>query len=106
MEIFFEGITVTEFGLITGVTTLEQLHFVSPDMLVKLYYEGLGRLWVAVEIEEFYYELSFRKKGDKLWLYDEDKNVERPVGRKLETRNDFFIYTRNYGKRNQYRYRY
>jgi hypothetical protein len=102
MEIFYEGITVEEFCIITGVTSLEQIHFVPPQVLVELYYQGLARLWVVVEIEDFYYELNFRKKGEKLWLYDEHKNLERPVGRKLETPTDFFIYTRNYGRRHQY----
>lgn len=106
MELYYDGITVQEFGLVTGVTTLAQLHFVAPQLLLDLYYQGLAHVWVAVEIEEFWYDLSFQLRNGKLWLYDDDKNVSRPVGRKLVTPTDFFVYTRNYGKRNQYRYKY
>jgi hypothetical protein len=103
MEVCFEGTSVEEFGQITGVTSLEQIHFVSPQVLVELYNKGIAQLWVVVEIGEFYYELIYQKKESRLWMLDEDKNIERPVGRKLETPSDFFIYTRNYGKRHMYR---
>ena len=99
LEVCWEGTTVEEFSQLTGIKSVEQLHFVSPPLLVDLYHKGIAALWVTVEAGELYYELLFRKKGDKLYMLDEEEEVVREVGRKLETPVDFFKYTRNYAKK-------
>ena len=96
LEICIEDITVEEFSKLTSITSVEQLHFVSPHTLIELYHQGVSFVSVIYENDDLYYELVFRKKGDKLYMIDEEEDKERVVRKKLEKPGDFISYITNY----------
>lgn|SRR6478735_1008566 len=96
LEISITNTTVAEFSKLSGINTVEQLHFVSPHMLIELFHKGIARLCCMIDNPDYYYELRFYKKNGKLYMIDEEEDINKMVKEKLETPGDFFEFTRNY----------
>ena len=96
LEISITNTTVAEFSKLSGINTVEQLHFVSPHMLIELFHKGIARLCCMIDNPDYYYELRFYKKNGKLYMIDEEEDINKIVKEKLETPGDFFEFTRNY----------
>lgn len=96
LEISISNTTVAEFSKQSGITTVEQLHFVSPHMLIELFHKGVAGLCCMIDNPNYYYELRFHKKNGKLYMVDEEEDIKKVVKEKLETPGDFFEFTRNY----------
>jgi hypothetical protein len=96
LEISISDTTVDEFSKLSGITTVEQLHFVSPYMLIELFHKGVAGLCCMIDNPDYYYELRFYKKNDRLYMVDEEEDIRRIIKQKLETPGDFFEFTRNY----------
>lgn len=96
LEISITNTTVAEFSKLSGINTVEQLHFVSPHMLIELFHKGIARLCCMIDNPDYYYELRFYKKNGKLYMLDEEEDINKIVKEKLETPGDFFEFTRNY----------
>lgn len=96
LEISITNTTVAEFSKLSGINTVEQLHFVSPHMLIELFHKGIARLCCMIDNPDYYYELRFYKKNGKLYMIDEEEDINKVVKEKLETPGDFFEFTRNY----------
>jgi hypothetical protein len=96
LEISITNITVAQFTELSGIKTVEQLHFVSPHMLIELFHKGIARLCCMIDNPDYYYELLFYKKNGKLYMVDDEEDIKRVVRQDLQTPGDFFEYTRNY----------
>jgi hypothetical protein len=96
LEISIADTTVEEFSKLSGIKTVEQLHFVSPHMLIEMFQKGIARLCCMIDNPDYYYELHFYKQNGKLYMIDEEEDIRRLVKQKLETPGDFFEYTKNY----------
>ena len=96
LEISIADITVEEFSKLSGIKTVEQLHFVSPHMLIEMFQKGIARLCCMIDNPDYYYELHFYKQNGKLYMIDKEEDIRRLVKQKLETPGDFFEYTKNY----------
>ena len=96
LEISITDTTVEEFSKLSGIKTVEQLHFVSPYMLIELFHKGIAGLCCMIDNPDYYYELRFYKKNGKLYMVDEEEDIRRLVKQKLETPGDFFEFTKNY----------
>jgi hypothetical protein len=96
LEISISNTTVAEFSRLSGITTVEQLHFVSPHMLIELFHKGIAGLCCMIDNPDYYYELRFHKKNGKLYMTDEEEDIKRLVKQDLQTPGDFFEFTRNY----------
>jgi hypothetical protein len=96
LEISISNTTVAEFSKLSGITTVEQLHFVSPHMLIELFHKGIAGLCCMIDNPDYYYELRFHKKNGKLYMTDEEEDIKRLVKQDLQTPGDFFEFTRNY----------
>ena len=96
LEISITNTTVAEFSKLSGINTVEQLHFVSPHMLIELFHKGIARLCCMIDNPDYYYELRFYKKNGRLYMLDEEEDINKVVKEKLETPGDFFEFTRNY----------
>lgn len=96
LEISITNTTVAEFSKLSGINTVEQLHFVSPHMLIELFHKGIARLCCMIDNPDYYYELRFYKKNGRLYMLDEEEDINKVVKENLETPGDFFEFTRNY----------
>jgi hypothetical protein len=96
LEISIRDITVADFSQLSGIKTVEQLHFVSPHTLIEFFHQGIARICCMIDNPDYYYELLFYKRNGKLYMIDEEEDIKRVVKQNLETPGDFFEFTRNY----------
>jgi hypothetical protein len=99
MELCIEDSTVEKFSKLTGITTVEQLHFASPQLLLELYHQGAAFLSVLYDNGEFCWELTFRKKEGRIHVQDEEEELKWVARKKLEKPADFINYINNYSKK-------
>jgi len=99
MEICIEDSTLEEFSKLTGITTVEQLHFASPHLLLDLYHQGQAFLSVLYDNGDYCWELLFQKKDGKMHVKDEDEELNWVARKKLEKPADFINYITNYSKK-------
>ncbi|MBO9204600.1 MULTISPECIES: hypothetical protein [Niastella] len=99
MEVCIEDITVAHFSQLTGITTVEQLHFVSPHLLLELYIKGAAILSVLYDNGDCCWELVFHRKDGKVHVKDEDDELSWVARKKLEKPADFINYITNYAKK-------
>src|SRR6185436_6751983 len=89
MEIFIEDSTIQDFSDLTGIKTVEQLHFVTPQLLLGLYNQGDAFLSVLYDNGDFCWELVFQKKEGRIHVKDEDEDLSWIARKKLEKPADF-----------------
>ncbi|OQP45438.1 hypothetical protein A4H97_32350 [Niastella yeongjuensis] len=99
IEICIEDSTIEEFSKLSGITTVEQLHFASPHLLLDLYHQGAAFLSVLYDNGECCWELVFRKKEGRIHVKDEDEDLSWVARKKLEKPADFINYITNYSKK-------
>ncbi len=99
IEICIEDSTIEEFTRLTGITTVEQLHFVSPQLLLELYHQGVAFLSVLYDNGEDCWELVFQKKDGRIQVKAEEDDLKWIARKKLERPADFINYITNYSKK-------
>ena len=99
IEICIEDSTIAEFTRLTGITTVEQLHFASPQLLLELYHQGVAFLSVLYDNGEHCWELVFQKIDGRIQVTDEDEDLKWIARKKLEKPKDFINYITNYSKK-------
>jgi hypothetical protein len=99
MQICIEDSTLEEFSKLTGIKTVEQLHFATPQLLLGLYNQGAAFLSVLYDNGDFCWELVFRKKEGRIYVKDEDQDRSWVAHKKLEKAADFINYITNYSKK-------
>ncbi|THU39488.1 hypothetical protein FAM09_13370 [Niastella caeni] len=97
LEIVLEDVTVEQFSKLSGIKTVEQLHFVSPHRLIELFHEGVATVFCMADKPEFYCELSFRKSNGEVCVYNEEEDKRVVItGNNFDEPADFFDYMRTY----------
>lgn len=99
MEICIEDSTIDEFIQLTGITTVEQLHFATPQLLLELYHQGAAFISVLYEHDNYCWELVFQKKDGHIQVRDEDVDLKWMARKKLEKPVDFINYITSYSKK-------
>ena len=99
MEICIEDSTIETFSQLTGIATVEQLHFATPQLLLELYNHGEAFLSVLYDNGDCCWELVFQKKNGKIHVKDEDEDLNWVARKKLEKPADFINYITNYSKK-------
>ena len=99
MEICMEDSTIEEFIKLTGIKTVEQLHFATPQLLLGLYHQGTAFLSVLYDNGDNCRELVFQKKDGRIQVKDEEEDLKWIARKKLEKPADFINYLTNYSKK-------
>jgi hypothetical protein len=99
MEVCIEDSTIEEFTRLTGIKTVEQLHFATPQLLLELYHHGAAFISVLYENDDNCWELVFRKKEGRIQVKNEEEELTWTARKKLEKAADFINYITNYSKK-------
>jgi len=99
MEICIEDSTIEAFTQLTGIKTVEQLHFATPQLLLELYHQGAAFISVLYESGNSCWELVFQKKDGRIQVKDEDEDLKWIARKKLEKPADLINYVTNYSKK-------
>ena len=99
IEVCIEDSTIDEFTKLTGIKTVEQLHFATPQLLLELYQQGAAFLSVLYDNGDNCRELVFQKKDGHIQVKDEDEDLKWIARKKLEKPVDVINYITNYSKK-------